>query len=185
MTDAVRSVQVVELIDSWRALALHGGACRACSPGVGKLCTGAGDPRRDDAQAEATMCEDGQLLFSRWWDAKQAWLAWTEVMRRRQFLTQSQLFDDGVSFERRAEALMTMPDKDFRAWLELPDGQRHAQLRSLEAAIRHPPRAGKLCAHPPCQELVVDSRYEYCTADHQRAHRRATRKGRLLSAMEE
>lgn len=182
MTDTVRSVQVVELIDSWRALALHGGACRACSPGVGKLCTGAGDPRRDDAKAEAAMCEDGQLLFARWWDGKQAWLSWTEDRRRHQFLTDPQLFDDGASFKVRAEAIMGMPDQDFKAWLELPDDRRHAQLRSLEAALSHPPRAARTCAYPPCQE-PASAGYDYCSSAHQAAHRKAQRRGRPALAL--
>jgi hypothetical protein len=183
VTDAIRSTKVVELIDAWRSVAIHGGACSTCSPAVQTLCTSS-EPRRD-AESEAAMCEDGKTLFGRWWDAKQAWLDRTVEHRRRQFLTQAQLWDDGVTFERRALALIGMPDRDFKGWLRLPDDRRHQQLRSLEAALHHPPTLARICAFPPCDQPVTDDRYEYCSVAHQGAHRRAQRRKLALVPTEE
>lgn len=122
--------------EAWRPLAQHADQCDICLPYVSRL-VGATDPRRTDFEVYEELCEEGKELFTPWRLAKDDWLAETLPRRQRQFITDDHLAADGVSFELRGEAIMSMPAKVFQEWLKLPDDVRHAKLRALENGIGH------------------------------------------------
>lgn len=122
------------ITDAWRGLATHAEGCARCAVAVHRLAMVPEDPGRADGAAHEELCEDGRAAFTVWWEAKHELLDATTALRRRQFILRDQLWDDGVAFEVRAAAIMSMPGPDFRAWLELPEDRRHAQLRALESA---------------------------------------------------
>ena|SRR5215471_273913 len=129
-------MSVERILAEGRQLIRHATACRTCAAPVAVLIAVPDDPRRTEGAVHEALCTDGRELFTSWWAAKQDWLATTEELRQRQFITTSQIFDDGVSFEQRASAIMSMPGVAYSAWLALPDDQRRNQLRSLEVAGR-------------------------------------------------
>ena len=120
---------------AWRPLAEHADECDVCLPLVARL-VGALNPRHSDFEVYDELCEAGQALFTPWRTAKDEWLEATREHRRQRFITDEQLVADGVSFEVRAEAVMSMPHDEYRAWLLLPDHRRHAQLRAVESGLR-------------------------------------------------
>lgn len=124
--------------EAWRPLAWHADGCDVCLPHIQRLVAFV-DPRRTDFEVYEELCEEGKELFTPWRLAKDDWLAETLPRRQRQFITDDELAADGVSFELRGEAIMSMPAKVFQAWLALPDDRRHAQLLALEAGQRTRP----------------------------------------------
>ena len=120
---------------AWQPLAHHADECDVCLPFVRPLIGGL-NPRETDFEVYDELCEAGQALFTPWRSAKDEWLEATRKHRRFRFSTDEQLAADGVSFEVRAEAVMSMPHDEYRAWLLLPDERRHAQLRALESGLR-------------------------------------------------
>lgn len=117
---------------AWRILATHAVACDFCRPGVETLRGMPGDPRRADFEVYETLCGQGQELFTEWRGAKDAWLEAMRPHQEQRFMLDRQLWDDGVTAERRGAAVLAMSDGGIRAWLALPDERRHAQLRALE-----------------------------------------------------
>lgn len=97
------------------------------------------DPRRVDFEVYDTLCAGGQEQFTTWRGAKDEWLEAKRVYQERRFMLDRQLWDDGVTADQRATAVLAMPEDDYRAWLALPDDRRHAQLRALERT--HPTQA--------------------------------------------
>ena len=120
------------IIRAWRPLAAHAASCPRCRPGVEILRRVPEDPRRVDFEVYETLCSEGQELFTEWRGAKDAWLEEMRPHQEQRFMLDRQLWDDGVTADQRATAVLAMPEDDFRAWLELPDDRRHAQLRALE-----------------------------------------------------
>lgn len=120
----------------WRILAAHALTCDACRPGIETLSRVPDDPRRVDFEVYETLCNQGQELFTEWRGAKDAWLEKMRPHQEQRFMLDAQLWDDGVTADQRAAAVLAMPEDDFRAWLALPDERRHAQLRALEHAHR-------------------------------------------------
>ena len=123
---------------AWAPLAAHADECDVCLPFVRRL-VGALNPRQSDFEVYDQLCETGKELFTAWRSAKDEWLESTREHRRLRFITDEQLMADGVSFEHRAAAVMSIPADEYRAWLTLPDHRRHAQLIALEAGLSDRP----------------------------------------------